>query len=177
MLRFLFYIAATCAIIVGLAFGYGTTLPREHVATSRIVLAQPLDQVWEVVRNPAALKGTWTDLTRAERVVDPSGREVWDETVDGFDMRIVITEARPPIRLVTTIDAPPSAAFGGRWIYQLEPAPSGGTQVTITEEGWVKSPLYRVMGRMFGQHQSIDGYLKALGQHFTEAPRVDHLDR
>jgi len=177
VLRFVFFVAIVCAAVFGVAYGYGTTLPREHAATSRIVLGQPLEQVWEVVRNPAALQGTWTDLTRAVRVPDPAGREIWDETVDGFEMRIVITEARPPVRLVTTIDAAPSAEFGGRWIYQLEPAPAGGTQVTITEEGWIKSPLFRVMSRMFGQHQSIDGYLKALGQHFTEAPRVDHLER
>jgi len=173
--RFLLLIAVIIAALVGLAAAYGATLPREHVATSRITLSEPQDQVWAVVRNPAALVRTWPDLVRAEQVTDPRGREVWSEVVDGFEMRLVITEARPPARLVTTIDADPDAVFGGRWVYQLGPAPGGGTQVTITEEGWVGNPLYRVMGRFFGQHQSIDGYLRALGQHFNEVVRPEHL--
>src|SRR5690606_25757917 len=70
MLRFLLMIVTAMLVIVGVAFAFGSSLPREHVATSRIELAQPIDQVWTVVRNPAALRGVWGDLTSAERVTD-----------------------------------------------------------------------------------------------------------
>ncbi|MFN2315233.1 MAG: hypothetical protein ABR602_01035, partial [Gemmatimonadales bacterium] len=103
MLRFLLLIVAFILVIVGVTFAYGNSLPREHVVTSRIELNQPIDQVWTVVRNPAALRGTWSDLTSAERVTDASGRETWVQVVDGFEMRLQITEAQPPRRMVTTV--------------------------------------------------------------------------
>lgn len=174
MLRFLLLVALTIAVIVGAAFAFGASLPRDHVAASRITLSQSPQAVWAVVRNPAALVGIWTDLTHAARVADPSGKETWSEVVDGFEMRIQITQAAEPRRLVTTIVADESADFGGTWTYDLLPV-EGGTQVTITEEGWIRSPLYRVMGRMFGLHRSIEGYLKALGSHFNEAVRPERL--
>lgn len=174
MLRFLLLIVAFILVIVGVAFAFGSSLPREHVVTSRIELAQPIDQVWAVVRNPAALRGTWSDLTSAERITDASGRETWAQTVDGFDMRIQVTEAQPPHRMVTTVVAGADAPFGGTWTYRLAPVPNG-TQVTVTEAGWINSPLYRAMGRMFGLHGSIEGYLRALGTHFSEPVRPERL--
>ncbi len=174
MLRFLLLIVAFMLVIVGATFAYGSSLPREHLVTSRIELAQPVDQVWAVVRNPAALRGTWGDLTSAERVTNASGRETWAQTVDGVDILLQVTEAQPPRRMVTTVVAGADAPFGGTWTYVLAPV-QGGTQVTITEDGWIESPLYRAMGRMFGLHGSIEGYLKALGTHFSEVVRPERL--
>lgn len=174
-MRFLLLIGLAVLVVVGLAYGYGSSLPREHQVASRVTLAQPTETVWAVVRNPAALVGTWPKLTRAQRVADAGGREIWEEEVDGFAMRIAISETRPPVRLVTTIQADDDADFGGRWTYQLA-AVQGGTELTITEAGWIRSPLYRVMGRMFGLHASIEGYLKAIGQHFNEGVRPERVN-
>lgn len=159
--------------LVALAWVAGSLLPREHRATSRITLSQSPDTVWAVVRNPAALKDTWADLTEARRSVDNASREVWDEKVSGFDMRLIVEEDTPPSRLVTRIDAAPDAVFGGRWVYQLEPSGAGST-VTVTEEGWVGNPLYRLMSKLGGQHRSIDGYLTALGKHFGQTVKPEH---
>ena len=147
--------------------------PASTMASSRITLSQPPDAVWAVVRDPAALKGTWADLAEARRSVDNAGREVWDEKVSGFDMRLIVEEDTPPSRLVTRIDAAPDAVFGGRWVYQLEPSGAGST-VTVTEEGWVGNPLYRLMSKLGGQHRSIDGYLTALGKHFGQPVKPEH---
>ena len=159
--------------LIALAWIVGSLTPRKHMASSRITLSQPPDTVWAVIRDPAALKDTWADLTEVRRSLDNGGREVWDEKVSGFDMRLIVEEDTPPSRLVTRIDAAPDAAFGGRWVYQLEPS-GAGSAVIVTEEGWVGNPLYRLMSSLGGQHRSIDGYLTALGKHFGQPVKPEH---
>ena len=166
-------IVGILAGLVALAWLAGSLLAREHRATSRITLPHPPEAVWLVVRDLAALKGTWPALTEATRGADSVGREIWTEKVDGFDMRLLVTESTPITRFVTQIQSPPGARFGGRWIYVLAPAGSG-TTVTVTEEGWVANPLYRLMPRLGGQHRSIDGYLTALGKHFGQPVKPEH---
>lgn len=159
--------------VLALAWLAGSALPRDHVASSRITLPHPADSIWMIVRNPSALVGTWPDLTEARRIEDPSGREVWAEKVSGFDMRFIIEESTPPTRLVTRIDSTADAVFGGRWIYELTPG-GPGTTVTVTEEGWVSNPLFRLMSKLGGQHGNIDGYLAALGRKFGTDVKPEH---
>ena len=87
---------------------------------------------------------------------------------------MITEESTPPARLVTRIDAAPDAVFGGRWVHEL--APDGaGTTVTVTEEGWVGNPLFRLMSKVGGQHGSIDGYLTALGKKLGVEIQPRHL--
>ena len=88
-------------------------------------------------------------------------------------IRFIIEESTPPTRLVTRIDAAPDAVLGGRWVYELA-AEGTGTTGTVTEEGWVGNPLFRLMSRLGGQHGSIDGYLKALGRRFGVDVNPEH---
>lgn len=163
------------AILAGLVFGLGLALPRQHRATSRVTLAQPIDQVWAVVRDPASLVGTWSDLKSSRRVRDGSGRELWEQKAGGFDMRLIVESASPPRRLVTRVDGETDADFGGTWTYTLSPVASGGTTVAITEDGFVNNPLFRVMMKLMGTHRTIDGYLKALGDKFDEMVKPEHV--
>jgi hypothetical protein len=91
-------------------------------------------------------------------------------------MRLIVEESTPPSRLVTRIDSPPDAVFGGRWVYELAPN-STGTTVTVTEEGWVKNPLFRLMSRLGGQHGSVDGYLSALARKLDAVAKPEHVRR
>jgi hypothetical protein len=68
---------------------------------------------------------------------------------------------------VTRIVPPDNAPFGGRWIYELEAVP-GGTRLTVTEEGWIRNPLFRAMGHAMGLDRTIKGYLRSLGRRFGE---------
>ena len=175
-MKWVLIIVGVLAGILALTWIAGSLLPREHVASSRITLPQPPDSIWPVVRDPGALVGTWSDLAEARRVDDPAGREVWAEKVSGFEMRLIMEESIPPSRLVTRIDAAPDAVFGGRWVYEL--APMGpGTTLTVTEEGWVGNPLFRLMSKLGGQHGSIDGYLKALGRKLGAEVKPEHVGR
>ena len=160
--------------VVAVAALVGFALPRNHRATSRVTLQRPPEEVWPTVRNLGALLGTWKDLKSARRLPDQNGKEVWEQNAGGFPMRLVVEESDPPRRLVTRIDAPPDAAFGGQWIYELEPAGTG-TRITVTEDGYVSNPLFRSLMYLMGPHRTVDGYLQALSRSFGESARVEHV--
>jgi hypothetical protein len=58
--------------------------------------------------------------------------------------------------------ADPKLPFGGTWTYELEPV-AGGTSVTLTEDGEVYNPLFRVMQKLFfSPYRTIDTFLANL---------------
>lgn len=170
----LYGIGGVVALVLLVAL-VGALLPREHVATSRITLRQPPDTVWKVVRDLGGITAWWPDLKQAERAPDQGGREVWRHTMkDGYAMALVVRESQPPGWLVTEIDSPAGAPFGGSWTYQLAPA-DGGSRVSVTERGWIANPIFRFMARVvFGYHGTLDSYLKALGRKFGEEVAPTH---
>jgi len=159
-------------VVVGLI---GAMLPREHRATSQIILPNPPGEVWPAVRNLDALLGSWKDLQEAERVADQNGKEVWRQQAGGFELTLIIEEATPPSRMVTRVDAPPDAAFGGTWTYQLVPEGSG-TRVSVTEEGYVRNPIFRVMMEVMGTHRTLDGFLGGLAAKFGATVKPEHIE-
>ena len=162
------------AVVAGIIFAIGLGLPKTHRAESRITLEKPPAEVWEIVRNPAALIGTWSELSASHRVEDPGGREVWEQKAGGFPMRLIIETSSPPSRLVTRIDADQKSAFGGTWTYTLTPAGSG-TTLAVVEDGFVNNPFFRVIMTVMGKHRTIDGYLKAVGEKLDEPVRPEHV--
>lgn len=152
----------------------GAFVPREHRATSTISLRQPIDSVWKVMRDIGGIPAWWMAMKDATRLPDQNGREVWRQTLSGFDVPLVVLESEAPRRLVTKIETSPGAPFGGTWTYELTPD-SGGTRVRVTEAGWISNSVFRFLSRfIFGYYGSLDGYLKALAKHFGETVRPTH---
>ena len=62
--------------------------------------------------------------------------------------------------------------FGGSWDYTISPNAKGST-VTITENGEVYNPIFRVVSRFMSNTATIDAYLSALaaklGDTYTPA--------
>ena len=164
-------------VLVGLAavvFAIGLGLPRTHRASSRITLEKPPETVWAIVRDPASLVGTWSELKSARRTSDGQGREIWEQNAGGFDMRLIVERSEAPRRLVTRIDADEKAAFGGTWTYELTPS-GGNTTLTITEDGYVGNPFFRVMMAVMGKYRTVDGYLKAVAEKLEDVARPEHV--
>ena len=58
--------------------------------------------------------------------------------------------------------ADPSLPFGGTWTYELR-AEGSGTSLTLTEDGEVYNPIFRVMQKFFfSPYKTIDTYLENL---------------
>ncbi len=162
-------------VLVGLVAGFGALLPRTHVASSRIMLKQPPDSVWAVIRDLGAVPSWWRDVKRSVRLPDEGGRERWQQQTGMGPMPLEITESQPPSRLVTRIMSPPGASFGGTWTYEIAAA-DGRSRLTITEEGWVANPIFRFLAyKVFGVHGTMDGCLKALGTRFGETVEPEHV--
>ena len=60
----------------------------------------------------------------------------------------------------------PGVARGEVWLrgtvllhHELE-LEGTGTRVRLTEDGWVRNPIFRVMMYAFGPHRTLDGYLR-----------------
>ena len=152
----------------------GLFVSREHRATSTVVLRQPADSIWKVVRELGSGAAWWPAIKSVERLPDRGGHEVWRQKMSGFDVPIIVLESTPPRRLVTQIDPQARVAFGGTWTYELTPD-SNGTRVSVTEAGWIGNPVFRFMSRfLFGYYGSLDGYLKALGKRFGETVQPIH---
>ncbi len=155
------------ALIVIMAV-IGALLPRDHVAGSSIMLQQPPDSVWRVVRDQDAVPHWWPAMATSVHRVGPDGRDRWEQTLSGNKMTFVVEADEPPRRLVTSIEAAPGAPFGGTWTFDI--APEGtGSRVTVTERGWIGNPVFRFLARfVFGYYRTQESYLVALGKKFGE---------
>ena len=159
------------AALVAVVTIVGLLLPAGHVASRSILLQKPRDSVWAVVTDYASQPSWRNDVTRVERVSDGAGGEVWRE--DGSEpLLLQTTESVAPSRLVRTI-ADTTLPFGGRWVYELEATPSGGTRVTVTEEGEVYNPIFRVVSRFMDPSATIRQYLTNLAARLGEPVTVE----
>jgi hypothetical protein len=141
------YIVGSVVGLVVVITIIGYLLPRDHVATRTSTFAAEPAVVW---REMVALS-----------------REPKFERGISF----AIDEEVPPTsttsgRRVTRI-ADDKLPFGGRWIYEVEPA-GGATRLTITEEGFVKNPIFRFLSAtVFRQTATIEKFMREVGRRVT----------
>lgn len=150
----------------------GMLMPREHTASSEITLKQPVDSVYATLRDIGGMTKWWGDLKVSERVAGAPG-ERWRQESGGFKMQLDVVDATPPTRITTKIVEEKGAPFGGVWVYALSPS-NGGTTVTITENGWIGPPPFRVISKLTGMNRTLDGMLVALGKRFGEDVKPVH---
>lgn len=161
--------------LVALITLIGAFVPREHRATSTVVLHQPADSVWKVVRDLGGIPAWWPEIKESVRLPDKDGHEVFRQKMSGWDVPLIVIESTAPRRLVTQIDTSAGGAFGGTWTYELTPDSGAGTKISVTEAGWIGNPIFRTLSRfVFGYYGSLDGYLKALGKRFGETVEPVH---
>ena len=161
-------IAGTCVALGLAAYAVGSALPREHVASRRLVLktASP-DVVWARITDEAAAPQWRKDVKAATRLPDRNGHEVWrEEFASGNALSYETLEQTPPSRFVRLIVD--EEMFGGTWTIALAPD-AGGTAITVTENGWVENPIFRVVAKyIMGHDSTMNAYLRHLAESFAE---------
>lgn len=153
----------------------GWTLPKGHKAACTLRLRQTPEAIFKTLADFEAMPSWRTDLKRIERLPDQNGHPVWAEHGKNGRIPLEIVESRAPARLVTRI-ADPTLPFGGSWIFDIKPC-DGGADLTITEDGEIHNPIFRVMARfVFGHHATLEAYLMALAAKFGESAMPQRLN-
>ena len=139
----------------------GYLLPVRHSSTaSRLVTGTP-EEVWAVITGVEDFPMWRTDIDRAERLEPIGGWPAWREDGPSGSLTFMMAGIEPPRRLVTEI-VDEGLPFGGTWTYLLEPS-GAGTLVTVTEDGMIYNPVYRLVSRFFiGYESTMLVYLDAL---------------
>ncbi len=176
MLKWIVALVGSLIALVVLPMIVGMFLPKQHVAVSSVTLRQPPDSLWMVMFDLAGYSTWWPDVkSMAWREDDPAGG-IWVQTdTQGRQLPLKIVQSDPPARLVIQI-ADERLPFRGNWSYVIE-ATALGSKVTVTEEGEIFNPVFRLIARVFlGHHGTIDRYLQALGSRFGEEVVPVHLN-
>lgn len=161
------YPAAALFALIGVCWGIGAALPRNHVITRSAVYRQPVDAVWAAVEDMEHSTSWRSDVTGIRRLPDHDGHPVWLQLTKGGIWPLEITVREPRTRLVAVV-ADSTVGFGGSWTYAFA-AEDGGTRLTITERGFVDAPLFRFVARfILGATSAMETYLKDLGRKFGE---------
>lgn len=167
-------LALLCALVGGILvmLGIGAMLPKSHVASRAITLRQSPEAVFAVISNFKNLP-TWRPDVRSIDLLPPEGDHArFRENGSNGSITYEVLETMAPNRLVTRI-ADPALPFGGSWIFEIVPAPSG-CHLNITERGEVYNPMFRFVSRfILGQTRTLDTYLRNLARHFGESPAVE----
>ena len=122
----------------------GRSLPVAHVASRTAIFRRPAEDVWAAINDPALMSPGGTGGVK-------------------FD----VVESVPPKLLVRRVVG--EKDFGGTWTCDIA-ASSGGSTLTITENGEIYNSFFRFVSRfIIGYHRTIDGTMAALRKRLGES--------
>lgn len=170
------WILIALAIPVGLlllAVIVGLFIPKAHRATRTVKYHQSPEVVWEVISDFASHPSWRSDVKQMQRLKDRQGLPVWREVhTRGDAITMAVIESDPPHRMVTRIVD--NRQFGGTWTWEVGPAHLGSCTLTITENGTISNPIFRLVARSgTGYHATMDRVFRALGEHFDEVVTLE----
>jgi uncharacterized protein YndB with AHSA1/START domain len=166
-MKWIFIVPAALVAVVASAWLIGLMLPKGHIATRTVELKRSPDAVWEMLTSYDKMPSWRAGLQKIERLPDANGHAVWRETSKDGELPLETVESTPPRRLVRKI-ADPKLPFGGTWTYQIQPSSEGCT-LTVTEDGEVYNPIFRLVSKFMNQAATIEGFLKSLESAMTSA--------
>jgi hypothetical protein len=169
-MQWVIWILAALALLIAIAAVIGAMLPRAHSATRTARFRVAPDALYAVLSGPP----DWRTGVKGYGVLpDQDGRKRWWEE-DTFRHKIIfeLIEDRPPERIAVRI-AEPNLPFGGAWTFDITPAPGGGSDLRIREDGEIHNVIFRFLAHfVFGYTRSIETYLNDLATKFGERART-----
>lgn len=153
-------LALVMVAMVGTVYWMGQRLPVEHraVASGRVEAAQ--DAVWRLVANPATHVAWRTGVIKIS--AQPGEEHCWIEAHRSMDLTLCPLESVPE-RLKIVHVGGKDTRFGGTWTFALTPLSTEATEVTVTEDGFVRPPLWRFAGHyLMGEQTNVKQFVQDL---------------
>ena len=142
---------------------FGRAQPEWHTARIAFTVPRARAIVWAALTDYAAMPQWWPAVKGVRFETRPDGVVLtWNLDSHGKEIAFRTREETAPERLVREIvgdDLP----FGGTWTYELV-AGGGGTRVTLTENGFIKPPLFRGIARLL---MKPDATMRDFEKHFV----------
>ncbi len=167
MLKGLISILTTAGLIVGsvVAVGavVGLTLPESHQAARSARFGAPPDRVFSVITQVDRYPQWRSNVAKVDILSesDEDLRFAEHSSESGDVVTYRVEECEPPGLFRIRVDDE-KLPFGGTWTYTVQPF-EGGTSLTITEDGYISNPLFRVVAKvLFSPTDSMDRYLHDL---------------
>ena len=155
---------AALLVLTGVAlYLFGRTLPEQHNASITFTVPKARALVWTALTDYAAMPQWWPAVKAVRFETTAAGAVLtWNKDVHGKEIAFRTREEAPPGRLVREIVGP-DLPFGGTWTYELV-ADRAATRIKLTEDGFIKPPLFRAIARLF---LKPDATMRDFEQHFT----------
>jgi uncharacterized protein YndB with AHSA1/START domain len=168
MAKWLLLVVVTLAVVGGAAVLIGLALPQSHVAYRSAHLSSPPEKVWSTITAVAAFPEWRPDVASVEQLPPQNGHMIWREVSrKGNKLTFEAETSEPPRHLVARI-VDKGLPFGGSWDYEIQPDGTG-SRITITENGEVYNPIFRVVTRFMSQTATLDKYLTALAARLGDS--------
>jgi len=165
-MKWILIVGALLIAVAVVALLVGWALPVAHAASRQATFSAPPETVWKMITDVDGFPAWRNDIKKVERLPDRNGRPVWVEDGSSGRMTLAVEKSEAPRLLVLRI-ADPGLPFGGTWTYEIAPA-VGGSTLTITENGEIYNPIFRVMARfVFGYEGTIKTYLESLSKRLA----------
>jgi hypothetical protein len=161
-MRWMLFLGAGVGLIAIAIVAIGAMLPKAHSVTRTARVSVPPDALFTLLIDVAQYQSWRPDVKGVKRLADKSGMPAWIEESNGMKIPMRFERMERPTLLVARIDTD-ALPFGGTWTYRIAAAGSADSDLTITEDGEVKNPIFRFMSRfVFGHYATMDTFLKNL---------------
>lgn len=174
-LSILVVVALTAMAIAALVLTISAFIPRDHAVSVRARFERPTADVWQAITRIDEFTSWRPELSSVERRPDVLGHPAWIEYSKHRSVPFEVIESVAPRKLVARIaDEHGRLSFGGTWTWTLRDLPHG-CELTLTENGFITSPLFRVLAHFaFGHTRTLEDYLRGLGTKFgeTTTPKI-----
>lgn len=165
ILRILLGLVASAVVACLICYIGGARLPREHHTQVSTTLLASRATVWAGLTDYAAMPQWWPAVKSVRFEKRADGTELtWNKDAHGQEIPFRTGESRPNDKLVRII-AKDDLPFGGSWTFELADAGNGRTKLTLTEDGYIDSPMYRAMATWFF---GLDTTLNDFVTHFKK---------
>lgn len=160
-------------VVLGIAtYVYALSLPAHTTHTRTTTLKQTPDAIFALLTDMPNFPKWNKDMIKIEMLPPIDGKEATRQTFkNNMAMTIITSESAPPKHLVRSM-GDNNGPFEGSWTYDISPT-ADGSQIALTEQSTMNSPLFRLMVKMFGPTKYMDQHLQGMAKYFGETAVIN----